>query len=217
MLGCSPEQSEPTPSGSAFPSGSASSTAPSETSSPTASPIDTTAWTTFRSDRYGFSIGHPPDWTVLPADHDWTLAADADPWQTTGMETFLSPAGDVAASAWSVAADPGTTIEETSAAVVAWVEQYCEQTGTEADINPCTGIEDRAVPLCNERRDCHPGLLVPFHSDVQAFFTGGNYQAEMVVVAVWRPETDPSVAQYGGSQRLLEAFLSTMDVVPSSA
>jgi len=205
VVGCSPGQSEPTPGGSASPTTSAS--APSETSSSTASPIDTTTWTTFSSDRYGFTIGHPSDWTVLPADHDWTLAADADQWPSTGFESFLSPTGDVGVSAWSVAADPGTTIEET-ADVEAWVEQYCEQT----NIRPCTGIDDRAVQLCNEWRDCHPGLLVPFESDVQAFFTGGNYQDVMVVVAVWRPETHPTVAQYGGSRRLLEAFLSTMDV-----
>jgi len=186
-----------------------SQSAPSETPSSPEPPIDTAAWTTFSSDRYGFSIGHPTDWTVMPADHDWTLAADADQWPSTGFESFFSPTEDVLVSAWSVPVDPGTTIE-------AWVEQYCQQTGTAADIRPCTEIGDRAVPLCNEWRDCHPGLLVPFATDVQAFFTGGDYQDVMVVVAVWRPETHSSVEQYGGSRRLLEAFLSTMDVVPSS-
>lgn len=182
--------------------------APTQASSSTASPIDTTAWTTFASDRYGFSIGHPSDWTVQPADHDWTLTEDAEEFPSTGWESFHSPRGDVGVSAWSVAAEPGTTIEQTSEGVEAWVEEYCQQT----DARPCTGIADRAVPLCNERRDCHSGLLVPFEDDVQAFFTGGNYQDEMVVVAVWRPETHGTVQPYGGSQQLLEAFLSTMDV-----
>lgn len=184
------------------------STTPSPTVSSTVSPTDTSTWTTFESDRYGFSIGHPSDWTVETAEHDWTLAGDADQWQSTGQEVFRPPTEDVRVSAWSVALDPDTTME-TWADVEAWVEQYGQQTNP-----PFTGVHDRAVPLCNEKWDCHPGLLVPFASDVQAFFTGGEYGNQMVVVAVWRPESHPSLAQYGGSRRLLEAFLSTMDVCP---
>ena len=83
--------------------------------------------------------------------------------------------------------------------------------------SPCTGIADRAVELCLEKWDCHPGLLVPFENDVQAFFSGGIYaQDAMTVVAVWRAESSRHVARYGGSRRLLEAFLSTMEVWPSS-
>ena len=72
--------------------------------------------------------------------------------------------------------------------------------------------------LCVEVRDCHPGLLVgvapPFDREVQAFFTGGDYGGQMVVVTVWRGESDPSVARYGGARRLIEAFLLTMCVSP---
>jgi hypothetical protein len=58
---------------------------------------------------------------------------------------------------------------------------------------------------------------VPFQDDVQAFFSGGIYDGDtMTVVAVWRGERDRSVARYGGAQRLLEAFLSTMQVWPAS-
>ena len=60
-------------------------------------------------------------------------------------------------------------------------------------------------------------FLVPFKDDVQAFFSGGIYDADaMTVVAVWRGETDSSVEPYGGSRRLLEGFLSTMQVWPAS-
>jgi hypothetical protein len=176
--------------------------------SPTSSPIDAATWTTYESDRYGFSIGYPSDWVVLSAEHDWTMAGDADRWLSTGQEIFRSPTREVRVSAWSVALDPETP--QTRAGVEAWVEQYCVQTNDPS----CTGFQDRAVQLCNESRDCHPGLLVPFENDVHAFFTGGNYAGKMVVVVVWRPESDPSVAKYGGSRQLLEAFLSTMDVCP---
>jgi hypothetical protein len=77
-------------------------------------------------------------------------------------------------------AAPGTTTESI-AAIEGWIEACCEASGN----TPCTGIHDRAVPLCLERRDCHPGVLVPFAHDVQAFFTGGIYDANvMTVVAV---------------------------------
>jgi len=115
-------------------------------------------------------------------------------------------------SVWAAPLDPSTR-EETTDYVEAWVEDYCEASGN----TPCTGIGDRAVDLCLEKRDCHPGLLVPFRDDVQAFFSGGIYAADaMTVVAVWRPESDSSVVPYGGSKRLLEGFLSTMEVWPAS-
>ncbi len=115
-------------------------------------------------------------------------------------------------SVWAAPLDP-TTREETTDYLETWVEDYCQASGN----TPCTGIADRAVDLCLEKWDCHPGLLVPFKDDVQAFFSGGIYaQDAMTVVAVWRPESDSSVVPYGGSQRLLEGFLSTMGVWPAS-
>jgi len=96
---------------------------------------------------------------------------------------------------------------------VAWVEDYCQRSGNA----PCDGIADRAIELCLERRDCHPGLLVPFENDVQAFFTGGIYSpTAMTIVAVWQSESAPAVAPYGGAQQLLESFLATMEVWPAS-
>jgi len=190
--------------------------APSPRPTPSAtlvpSPTPTAALVTYHSDRYGFDIGHPADWTIRPAERDWTFEADATNRLSTAQEAFIAPTQDIRMSAWSVALDPGTTGEE-GIAVEAWVEAYCQKT----EDAPCTGIHDRAVPLCLERRDCHPGLLVPFKDDVQAFFIGGIYDADkMIVVAVWSGESQPAVAPYGGSRRLLEAFLSTMEVWPES-
>ena len=192
--------------------------APSPTTVPNDSRIDTTGWTTYQSDRYGFAIGHPPDWTVSPAETDWVLESDADDWLSTGHENFVSPDGRVRVSAWSVALDPDRPMWvdsqiESWANVEAWVEDYCEAAANE----PCNGIADRAVPLCLERRDCHPGVLVSFREDIQAFFTNGSPGAPMIVVAIWRPVSDPSAASYGGSRQLLEAFLSTMCVWPEDA
>ena len=165
---------------------------PTPTTEPTAAastvPLNTSAWMTFVSSRYGFSIAHPADWTEEPGDHDWTLDADAA-WPNTAADRFVAPDGHIVLAAWSVAVEPGTSLE-------AWIQAYCELNTT-----PCSGIPDRAVPVYAEVRDQHPGLLVPFTNDIQAFFLNAD---RIYVVASWRPE-----GMYD-SRRLIEAFALSM-------
>lgn len=186
--------SVPTPSPTPTAATPSASARPSPQPSPT--PIGTATWTTYVSARYGFSIGHPADWSVTPADHDWTFAKDAgdtsSPGSFTAWERFLSPDGSIAVSAWSVAVTPGTT-------VTAWVRAYCPiaESG-----DACATIQSQAVAVTV---DGHAGSLVPFKEDTQAFFIVKN---RMYVVASWRP-----AAEYD-SLRLLQAYLSTMRLLP---
>jgi hypothetical protein len=169
-------------------------------------------WKTYHSDQYGFDMGYPAGWSVAPANRGWTYAADATDPLSPANDAFLTPDQSVRVSAWSVPTDDGTTLEDRSP-LATWVESYCRRTQE----TPCKGISTRAVPLCLERRDCHPGFLVPFAEDTLAFFTGGIApEGKVVVVAVWRPESGPNVAPYGGARHLLEAFLSTLHVWPES-
>ena len=173
---------------------------------------DERSWTPYRSDRYDLALGYPSDWDVVPASRDWRPGTDGSNPRSPGHEAFSSPGSDVGVSVWSTPL-AGRDEIHSSADLVAWAEDYCVVAGSA----PCTGIEDRAIDLCIEARDCHPGLLVPFEEDVQAFLSGGMYDPDaMTVVAVWRGDTDPHTAQYGGSQQLLEDFLSTMEVWPAS-
>jgi hypothetical protein len=175
--------------------------------------IDTSDWTTYTSDLYDLEVGHPPGWTETPASRKWILDTDGKDFLSPAHEAFLSPSGHIRVSVWNVPLEPGTSVHDSMSASRAWVEAYCQASGN----TPCTGIADRAVELCLEKWDCHPGLLVPFRGDVQAFFSGGIYDADaMTVVAVWRRESAPATTPYGGSQRLLEGFLSTMEVWPAS-
>ena len=174
--------------------------------------IDTRDWTTYTSRLYDVKVAHPPDWIETRATRKWLLDLDGDHSVSPAHEAFRSAGGVVRVSVWDAPLDP-TRREESTDYLVAWVEDYCEATGN----TPCEGIGDRAIALCLEKWDCHPGLLVPFKDDVQAFFSGGIYDADaMTVVAVWRGESAPAVAPYGGAQRLLEGFLSTMEVWPAS-
>ena len=196
LAGCTPGASPPTPSPTA-----------SVTSSPSAPPIDSGNWIVYESKQYDFTIKHPPGWRVIPANHDWTLKADANDWLSRGQEGFVSPDGAVFATVWST---PATDTPNTVEGVAAWVEKYCQQIG-----EPCSGIQDRAVPLCNQTA-CHPGLLVTLASqESRGFFTGGDHVGQIVGVAVHRPEWEVAVEKYGGARRLLEGFLSGMDVCPA--
>ena len=172
------------------------SPSPSAPASPSPSPIDTSAWTTYTSDRYGFSIGHPADWVEVPADHTWTLAEDTD-WLSPAQERFHAADRSIAAAAWSVAVPPGTTLD-------AWIAAYCPLNNT----TPCPPSADRIVPVT---MDGHPGSLVQFDGDTQAFIPVGD---RMYVAVVWEPDSDPRTAPYGGATRLLEGYLSTMLLLP---
>jgi hypothetical protein len=179
--------------------------------------IDTAEWVPFTSKQYGLSVGHPADWTVDPADRAWDLDTDGRDFMSPATDDFYTPGSadgmGVRVSVWSVPSTLGGV--ESVAAVEAWYEDvFCPATGTTS----CTGVHDRAVPLCVEVRDCHPGILLASPTtDTQAFFTGGFYNGEIVVVSMWRSEGDRAVAPYGGAQRLLEGFLSTMCVWPEDA
>ena len=167
--------------------------APPTTPSPPAasSAIDTATWVTYRSERYGFSIDHPANWEEIPADHDWTLAADAD-WMSPAHEAFLGMPGDdwassgLRVSAWSFPVEPGTTVD-------GWLEAYCPTTS-----EACDRIDELTS---RASMDGHLGSLISFPEDVQSFFLVDD---RIYVVAAWQP----------GDRDVLEAFLSTMHLLP---
>ena len=171
---------------------------------------------TFKSSLYDLTLRYPVDWTPYAATQTWSWQANVKDWKGLAQDHFMAPddsgTGDVRVSVWKAPIDPDTR-KESTAYLVAFAEDYC----TKSVNSPCTGIADRAVELCVGKRECHPGLLVPYEDNVQAIFSGGSYgQDAMTIVVVWRPEWDDSVRRYGGARKLLESFLSTMDVWPNT-
>ena len=158
---------------------------------PPATEFGVTGWSSFESGRYCFRIGYPPGWGASDARADWAMETDADNWLSASQESFVSPRGDVRASAWAVPLE--TAIRDMSD-VETWIGQYCEQTGYPF----CAEAIERAVPLCYDANDCRPtGLLMHFDGveasfdafeGVQAIFTGpepiGRAADRMMVVAV---------------------------------
>ena len=78
-------------------------------STATIEPIDTSTWTPYTSDRYhsqdGPLVGHPPDWTVVPATREWRFDTDAADPRSPAHESFVAPSGDVRVSVWEVPLD----------------------------------------------------------------------------------------------------------------
>jgi hypothetical protein len=184
------------------PSPSSSEAAASPTFDPRA-PIDVAAWTPHTSEPYGFTFSYPPDWTLEPATRAWNAEDSASfDIRSAAMDSVSTTEnGGVRFSAFVVPVDEDVATEE---GLLAWIESWCAVAGSQ----PCTDIGERIVPMCVERRDCHYAVLVPFQQDVQLFAQGPG-EGEVTVAAVWRPEGSPSVAEFGGARRLLEAFLST--------
>lgn len=189
------------PSGPGGPGGPTPSTTPASPSpSPSTSLLDPSSWTTYTSSRYGFSIAHPADWTEVPADHDWALPADAD-WLNTAAESFKAPGEAVRVSVWSVSIHPAELLDRPT---LTWIANaYCPLNTT-----PCDRLESRTVAVT---MDGHPGSLVQFADDTQAFILVDD---RMYVVAVWERDSDPRTAPYGGAQHLLKDILSTMRLLP---
>jgi hypothetical protein len=178
------------------PTPSQPSPTPSTQPSPSPYAIDPATWTSYTSTRYGFTIGHPADWTVRPATRGWSFPADAtaDPY-STAVEAFIAADQTIAAAGWSVTVPRGTAAD-------AWILSYCLK--TEGDALSCPAIKGRSVTVTV---DGHAGSLLSFGQDTQAFIL---IQNRMYVVAIWQPEDFIP----GGVSRLLEAYVSTMHLLP---
>ena len=170
--------------------------------SPTVAPIDTSAWVPYVSERYGFSIAYPEEnWEVRPATRDWMFPEDANDWAKPGVELFSTPGAaeglGIAVTAWSVDMD-GTAPDE-------WIAGWCSWNGTS-----CTHFEDVAFPV---QMDGHAGWLVQVNDDTQAFIP---VEGRMYSITIGWKDGDPAVLPYGGARRLLEAFLSTVQLEPAT-
>ncbi|HEY4227433.1 MAG TPA: hypothetical protein VGM49_03775 [Candidatus Limnocylindrales bacterium] len=180
----------------ALPSASTAPTAltPTALASPTLAPLDTSSWFLYVSRWNWLGVQYPRGWTAIDADHAWSLNTDAA-WPNTAADRYVSPDGRVTAASWSVVVEPGTDL-------LAWIDAYCS-----LNTSPCTGIQDRAVPVIADDKLHVSGLLIPFNGNVQAFFLDVD---RIYVVAVWKPDSDPGLAQFGGGRRLVEAMSASM-------
>ena len=156
-------------------------------------PNDTSTWLPFDSELYGLSLAYPPDWTAHHGDGQWAFPQDTawpDGVGRTDWFEFDAPEGTVAASAWSVALEPGTTADQ-------WWLDYCT-----VEVTPCDGTESTAAA----NLDGHAGWLVDA-SDPAAYFGVGD---RIYLLTVWQPDDFVTMERYGGGLAFTETWLSTM-------
>ena len=95
---------------------------PSLSPSPSAQPIDTTGWLTFTSDRHGFSLRYPADWTTRHATAPWVRGGiDHDMPGDPATDELDLPDGGVF---WLA-----STALPASVPVDQWLDQYARANG----------------------------------------------------------------------------------------
>jgi hypothetical protein len=173
-----------------------SATAPTLPPTPTpapqasATPIDTTGWVPFSSDRFGYDMAIPPTWTPTPAIRDWSLeaATEVDP----GADHFIESAAayPIGVQAFSAPVPANTSSEE-------WIAALIPPDATYEGCTPMRIGDWEAITIDGRAALFNPDAC----SASQAFAFVGD---RAYVFSVWRED----------QQALLKAFLSTVRFHP---
>lgn len=177
--------------------------APTRLPSPTPPlpPIETTGWIQYESSRYGYRIAYPPTaWTATAGDRDWSFETDIDAFDSTAPDRFETQgAADglgIRVSVWTDTLAPGTTQR-------GWITDFCEAAFVPGS---CTDVQQLLSEVLPGGAVRVLGWKNPAGEPMAAFVRDET----IYVLAIWRSENDPSVRPWGGSQRLLEAFITTL-------
>ncbi|HUG30060.1 MAG TPA: hypothetical protein VMQ65_06080 [Candidatus Limnocylindria bacterium] len=204
--------------------GPTATAAASPIAAPTPSPAPSevapgiTAWTSYTSGVYGFTIGYPDDWTLAwAATREWQAGDTVlNAEEAQYADTFAAPEADtIGLFVWEMPAGEGADVESVEG-LKAWAKAFCNDVGESS----CEEFTQRAEVMClNAGGDsCRAAIFVPTAEQQYAFFI--DWESAMVtsapdrvrVVAVGREDSFPAAARYGGSEALLKSILTTMDV-----
>ena len=111
-------------------------------------PSPTAAWTTFTSDSYAYSIGHPADWKVIEHTSEWRPSVLIFP-RCCGVDTFGTPddhrhdAIDGAVTIASTQLQAGTTLDDLTETVAGTgnCQPRVDDTETTLDGEPARWLE----------------------------------------------------------------------------
>jgi hypothetical protein len=207
----------PTPTAAPTPAPTAvATTAP--TLQPTWNPESPTAWATYTSAVYGFTMKYPADWSVdAPATHKWQPgepdAAGTWPW----ADLFVNPEevdGDaIGMWVWQVPAMAGADLSSWEGLQAAFID-VCE--GPSFGSCEFERIESINHPtrMCLGQQECRPALIIPVGiEEPEPFGVLGNPATGLITVfQIGRPDDFLAAARYGGTIALLKAILAQVDV-----
>ena len=207
-------QSTPAPTTAPTPAPTAAPTAAS-TPQPSFDPTDPSAWTTYTSAVYGFTMAYPSDWSVAaPAQHKWQVGEPAVPDAWPWADVFVNPEevdGDsIGLWVWQVPAPAGADLD-TWEGLQAVLLEICEV----PTFGPCEmDTQETSAPMCVGRQECQPALVVLMGTEelLPFGFFGDPETGTITVFNIGRPDDFPAAARYGGTVALLKAILAQVDV-----
>ena len=169
-----------------------------------------TAWTSYTSEVYGITFGYPDGWTLDSAATRKWQAGDDPQSATPYSDVFMNPEtrdGDqIGLGLLQKPAGPGADITSHEG-LTAWAQaNMCDE-----EIDACETVPDVAIPMCLGRVACLPAVLVPLSDSTTAFIADPE-NGLVTIISIFRPDSLPAAARYGGSVELLKSILTTMDV-----
>ncbi len=166
LLGPGPQNggtptSSPSVSATALPTSSATA---SGSPSPSVAPLrlpssgagtepDTAAWVVYPSNRYGFDISHPADWTERRATGEWTMAEDGANFLSGHAEGFMSPDFSTYASAFAVDLPDGEASDAWITAYQAPSSSGCKDIGLEPTASEPGTVDGRPATISHSCQD----------------------------------------------------------------
>jgi hypothetical protein len=162
---------------------------PTQTTSPTPTDVPTADWIPFTSERFGYTIAHPPGWQTLPSSRPWTMQADGTNWFSPAQDRFIDGPGSIGVHGFAVDLPPSISEEE-------WIDDFlgCATAGSEC----ATPAADMAAITVDGRA----ARLVDVAGDSTFAFVFAD--PAMYVFSIGRPNRVP----------LFMAFLSTVRFTP---
>ena len=181
-------------------------------SQPTFDPTDPSAWATYTSAVYGFTMAYPSDWSVHSrAEHKWQpgepVVDDAWPWADVFANREEVDGDSMGLWVFQIPAPEGADLDSWDG-----LQDVLQETCDEPTVNTCPS-DDPPITLCLGEQDCQPAIIVLWDQEPTPTAAFGDPEAGTITLfSIGRPDDFPAAARYGGTVALLKAILSQLDV-----
>lgn len=189
------------------PGGSGGKATPS--AAPTADTPGISAWKTYTSPVYGYTIDYPEDWSVVDrATHKWR---PGEPEDSPSKDVFYNNApdpDDMVFQAFQMPAEAGADLGSWDGLLDA-LEETCG-TPTDSEFGTCPSAT-AVTQMCLGSTGCQPVAFL-HDDDLPRAVLGDPETGSLTYLLVGREDDFPAAERYGGTVKLLKSILSRMGV-----
>jgi hypothetical protein len=190
------------------------------TPQPTFDPADPSAWTTYTSAVYGFTMAYPSDWSVdAPATHKWQpgepAVPDAWPWADIFLNSEEVDGDSIGMAVWQAPAPARADLSTWEGLQAAFID-VCEGPSFGTCEFELINSVNYPTRMCLGQQECRPALIIPVGiEEAEPNGVFGDPETGLITVfQMGRPDDFPAAARYGGTIALLKAILAEVDVRP---